>query len=56
MEKKQIAVDQINDIYLEAVKGSVMCEYTVLENKLVILYQNQEKILQAIKILANGKA
>lgn len=55
MENNQIVLEKINEICLEAVKGSVMCEYTVLENKLVILYQNQEKILQAIKILAHGK-
>lgn len=52
MENKQNAVEKINEIRLEPVQGSVMCEYTIIENKLVIIYQNQEKILQAIKLLA----
>lgn len=52
---KQTAVEQISNIQLNPVNGSSMCEYTVIENKLAIIYQNQEKILQAIKLLAYEK-
>jgi hypothetical protein len=43
----------LDEIKLEPVYGSSKCEYTVVENKLAILYSNQEKILQAIKLLGN---
>jgi hypothetical protein len=43
--------EKIEDIKLSPVYGSEYCEYSVVENKLAILYQNQEKILQAIKLL-----
>lgn len=49
MENNTISID---DIQLKPVKGSSMCEYTVIENKLATLYENQEKILQAIKMLS----
>ena len=49
MENKDI----LNTIQLKPVKGSHMCEYTIIENKLATLYENQEKILQAIKILSD---
>jgi hypothetical protein len=55
MEKKMTTLEQLNNIQLNPVNGSSMCEYTVIENKLAIIYQNQEKILQAIKLLAHGK-
>jgi hypothetical protein len=45
--------EKIEDIKLSPVYGSEYCEYSVVENKLAILYQNQEKILQAIKRLAD---
>lgn len=38
--------EQINDIKLEETNG-----YSSIENKLDILYENQEQILQAIKLL-----
>lgn len=44
----------INEIKLEPVYGSTYCQYSVIENKLEILYKNQEKLLQAIKMLSNG--
>lgn len=40
----------LEDIKLEKVRGSKNCQYSVIENKLEILYRNQEKILLAIKI------
>jgi hypothetical protein len=43
--------EKIEDIKLRKVRGSEFCEYSVIENKLEILYENQEKILQAIKLL-----
>lgn len=43
----------LDDIQLKPVKGSKMCKYTVIENKLAILYENQDKLLQAIKILSD---
>ncbi len=33
---------------LEEVLGSSMCEYSVIENKLAILYRNQVKIYDAV--------
>ena len=47
--------ETIDSIKLEEVFGSKHCLYSVIENKLAILYRNQEKILSAIKILNNGK-
>lgn len=45
--------ERLEDIQLEKVLGSRMCQYTVIENKLAILYKNQEQILKAIKLLSN---
>jgi len=44
----------MEEIKLEPVYGSTYCQYSVIEQKLAILYQNQEKLLQAIKLLGNG--
>lgn len=41
----------LSEIELEPVSGSELCEFSVIENKLEILYRNQERILQAIKSL-----
>ena len=38
---------------LEVLHRSSFCEYSVIENKLAILYQNQEKIYKAIGIILN---
>jgi len=46
--------ETIDSIKLEEVLGSSYCRYSVIENKLAILYRNQEKILEAIKMLNNG--
>lgn len=46
---KQIEIEEIK---LTPVLGSSMCAYSVLENKLKTLYENQEKILLAIKLLS----
>jgi len=40
----------MEEIKLEPVYGSKHCQYSVVENKLEILYKNQEKLLQAIKL------
>jgi len=53
MKRKRITKEKIDDIKLSPVYGSEYCLYSVVENKLAILYQNQEKILQAIKLLHN---
>jgi hypothetical protein len=47
--------EKIEDIELEEVRGSIHCQFSVVENKLAIIYRNQLKILQAIKMLNNGK-
>jgi len=47
--KKQQPIT-LDEIKLEKVRGSTHCEYSVIENKLEILYRNQEKILLAIKL------
>ena len=47
--------EKIEDIELEEVRGSTHCQFSVVENKLAIIYRNQLKILQAIKMLNDGK-
>ena len=47
--------EKIEDIELEEVRGSIHCQFSVVENKLAIIYRNQLKILQAIKMLNDGK-
>jgi|688.fasta_scaffold00102_144 hypothetical protein len=47
--------ETLEDIKLEEVVGSKHCRYSVIENKLSVLYRNQEQILKAIKMLNNGK-
>jgi hypothetical protein len=47
--------ESIEDIKLEEVCGSKYCQFSVIENKLEIIYRNQEKLLTAIKLLNNGK-
>ena len=42
----------MEEIKLTPVLGSSMCAYSVIENKLKIMYENQEKILLAIKLLS----
>ena len=49
------SLPSLNEIQLEPVYGSTYCQYSVIEKKLAILYQNQEKILQAIKLLGNDR-
>lgn len=43
----------LDEIELEPVNGSTYCKYSVIENKLEILYKNQEKLLHAIKLLGD---
>ena len=45
--------ETLEDIKLEEVFGSEYCQFPVIENKLAILYRNQEQILKAIKLLSN---
>jgi hypothetical protein len=40
------------EIKLTPVLGSSNCQFSVIENKLKIIYENQEKILLAIKLLS----
>lgn len=42
---------KLNAIELTIVFGSTNCEYSVLERKMRQLYENQEKILEAIKLV-----
>jgi hypothetical protein len=53
MGPKETPKQEIENIKLEEVLGSSMCQYTVIENKLATLYKNQEQILKAIKLLNN---
>ncbi len=53
MGLKETPKQEIENIKLEEVLGSSMCQYTVIENKLATLYKNQEQILKAIKLLNN---
>ena len=43
---------EIKEIKLDEVNGSTYCQFSVVENKMRTLYKNQEKILQAIKLIA----
>ena len=36
---------------LKPVRGSALCEYSVIENKLATLYENQEKLYSLLKVL-----
>ena len=47
--------ETLEDITLEEVFGSAYCEFSAVENKLAILYRNQEQLLKAIKLLSNEK-
>jgi hypothetical protein len=42
--------ETLEDIKLEVVLESSHCQFSVIENKLAILYRNQEKLLKAIKL------
>lgn len=44
--------NKIKSIELDKVIASDFCKYSVIEYKLETLYKNQEKILNAIKIIA----
>ena len=44
--------EPIQEIKLTPVLGSSYCQFSVIENKLKIMYENQEKILLAIKLLS----
>ena len=44
---------KLNAIELTQVFGSKNCQYSILENKMQQLYENQEKILEAIKLVGN---
>ena len=54
-EELELYDEKIEDIELEEVRGSSHCQFSVVENKLAIIYRNQLKILQAIKMLNDGK-
>lgn len=49
------SLPSLNKIKLKRVDGSTHCKYSVIEQKLAILYENQKKILQAIKLLGNER-
>jgi hypothetical protein len=51
----QLKQETLEDIELEEVRGSIHCQFSVVENKLAIIYRNQLKILQAIKMLNNER-
>ena len=50
--KTQINLTSIEEIELEPITGSSYCQYSVIENKLAIIYRNQERILLVLKILS----
>ena len=53
--KEMVKQETLEDIELEEVRGSIHCQFSVVENKLAIIYRNQLKILQAIKMLNNER-
>ena len=53
--KEEPKQETLEDIKLEEVFGSKYCQFSAIENKLAILYKNQEKLLKAIKLLSNEK-
>ena len=54
-EVEKLKEPAMDEIALEPVYGSTMCQYSWLENKLATLYQNQEKLLQAILKITKEK-
>jgi hypothetical protein len=40
---------------LESVEGSTFCRFSVIENKLAILYRNQERIYGILKIIRGNQ-
>jgi hypothetical protein len=46
----------LNEIKLDPVRASTYCQYSAIERELEKLYKNQEKLLQAIKLLGNAIA
>jgi hypothetical protein len=50
--KEEPKQETLEDITLEEVFGSAYCQFSVVENKLAILYRNQEQLLKAIKFLS----
>ena len=48
--KEEREQETLEDIKLEEVFGSDYCKFSVVENKLAILYRNQEQLLKAIKL------
>jgi hypothetical protein len=56
LEKEEEVTEEVaEEIKLEPIYGSTYCQYSVIENKLEILYKNQEKLLQAIRETINTK-
>jgi hypothetical protein len=47
-------LDSLNEIKLDPVRASTYCQYSAIERELEKLYKNQEKLLQAIKLLGNA--
>jgi hypothetical protein len=47
-------LDSLNEIKLDPVRVSFNYQYGLIEQRLEILYKNQEKLLQAIKLLGNA--
>ena len=52
MNQKDSDLEKLELIKLEPVDAADYCQYSVIEHRLVTLYHNQEKILEAIKIAA----
>jgi len=55
LEEEKVTEEVAEEIQLEPIYGSTYCKYSVIENKLEILYKNQEKLLQAIYETINTK-
>lgn len=49
------SLHELKSIELEPVYASSHCTYSVLEYKLETLYKNQQKILDAIKLVGNAR-
>lgn len=48
-------MSEIDEIKLDPVHGSTYCQFSIIENDLEKLYKNQEKLLQAIRLIYHKK-
>jgi len=53
VQKSIKSLEDLNNIELEPIYHTTHCQYSTIENKLATIYKNQEKILDALKLIGN---